>query len=325
MSCSAPPGGVRACADFFGDEAFLVISGDALTDIDLSAFVARHREAGGIATLAVKQVSDTREYGVVLHDREGRITGFQEKPNPRGGSVGSRQLRHLHLRARDLRLLPGASVRGLGAGRVPGAFGERLPFHIHEVEGLLERRWFAGRAAPGHVRRPARRAALAGRGREVCARCDRSRARASLPDSAEVDGPVWIGHDVQIGDGVRLTGPIVLGDSAQRRRGSAAARQHRSPWYQRHSGGDLDRRDRRALGNPGEFAGEMKRRGLRSDETGIGPQLRSDEKGLTGRRNIYPVEHPCKPGGQPPRRGVAWSYKRLRVKGVPDADRHQGP
>ena len=75
-------GGVRACADFFGDETFLVISGDALTDIDLGAFVARHRQAGGIATLAVKKVSDTREYGVVLHDRDGRITGFQEKPEP---------------------------------------------------------------------------------------------------------------------------------------------------------------------------------------------------------------------------------------------------
>ncbi len=76
-------GGVRGCADFFGDEPFLVISGDALTDIDLSAFAARHREAGGVATLAVKKVPDTREYGVVLHDAGGRITGFQEKPPPR--------------------------------------------------------------------------------------------------------------------------------------------------------------------------------------------------------------------------------------------------
>src|SRR5208337_3370818 len=41
-------GGVRACAPFFGEEPFLVISGDALTDIDLGALVARHREAGGI-------------------------------------------------------------------------------------------------------------------------------------------------------------------------------------------------------------------------------------------------------------------------------------
>src|SRR4029077_18125462 len=75
-------GGVRACAEFFGDQPFLVISGDALTDIDLTALVARHRDSEGIATLAVKQVADTREYGVVLHDREGRVTGFQEKPDP---------------------------------------------------------------------------------------------------------------------------------------------------------------------------------------------------------------------------------------------------
>src|SRR6202047_4399026 len=75
-------GGVRACADFFGSEPFLVISGDALTDIDLTALVSRHRESAGVATLAVKQVPDTREFGVVLHDRDGRITGFQEKPSP---------------------------------------------------------------------------------------------------------------------------------------------------------------------------------------------------------------------------------------------------
>src|SRR3712207_6803456 len=66
-------GGVRNCQDFFGGETFLIISGDALTDIDLGAFVERHRSTGGIATLAVKRVEDTREYGVVIHDEEGRI------------------------------------------------------------------------------------------------------------------------------------------------------------------------------------------------------------------------------------------------------------
>src|SRR5208282_6333928 len=49
-------GGVRNCKDFFAGETFLVISGDALTDIDVGAMAARHREAGGIGTLAVKQV-----------------------------------------------------------------------------------------------------------------------------------------------------------------------------------------------------------------------------------------------------------------------------
>src|ERR1700694_1883955 len=51
-------GGIRMCAVFRGAEPFLIISGDALTDINLNAFAARHRDTGGIATLAVKRVQD---------------------------------------------------------------------------------------------------------------------------------------------------------------------------------------------------------------------------------------------------------------------------
>src|SRR3954452_1523096 len=41
-------GGVRNCADYFGDESFLVISGDALTDLDLRRFKARHEETAAV-------------------------------------------------------------------------------------------------------------------------------------------------------------------------------------------------------------------------------------------------------------------------------------
>ena len=72
---------MRNVADFFGDDPFVIISGDALTDIDLNELVERHkrrrhRDADGQAG------ADTREYGVVLHDNDGRIPGFQEKPEP---------------------------------------------------------------------------------------------------------------------------------------------------------------------------------------------------------------------------------------------------
>ena len=78
-------GGVRNVADFLTggeDDSFLVISGDALTDIDLKALRERHASHDGIATLAVKRVPDTREYGVVIHGADGRVQGFQEKPDP---------------------------------------------------------------------------------------------------------------------------------------------------------------------------------------------------------------------------------------------------
>ena len=74
-------GGVRNAADFLGDD-FLVISGDALTDIDLTAMREFHQTHGGIATLATKRVEDTTQFGVAITDSEGRIGGFQEKPQP---------------------------------------------------------------------------------------------------------------------------------------------------------------------------------------------------------------------------------------------------
>ncbi len=157
-------GGVRNCADFFGDEAFLVISGDALTDIDLSAFVARHREAGGIATLAVKKVADTREYGVVLHDRDGRITGFQEKPDPDEALSDLGNCGIYIFEPAIFDYFPDRPFVDWANDVFPALLENDVPFHIHEIGGVLERRGLARRAAPGHLRRAAGRAAAAGRG-----------------------------------------------------------------------------------------------------------------------------------------------------------------
>ena len=73
-------GGTGAFRELFAGDTFVVVSGDGLTDIDLTQFVAAHRRNGGIATIAVKQVADPSLYGVVVHDDCDRITGFQEKP-----------------------------------------------------------------------------------------------------------------------------------------------------------------------------------------------------------------------------------------------------
>ena len=75
-------GGVGTFRSFLGDGVFVVVSGDGLTDIDLTAFVAAHRACGAIATMAVKRVDDPSFYGVVVRDDDGRVTGFQEKPGP---------------------------------------------------------------------------------------------------------------------------------------------------------------------------------------------------------------------------------------------------
>lgn len=74
-------GGVKNCADFYGDEDFLVISGDAACDIDLSELIAEHQKRRPAVTIALCPESEPLRYGLALCDREGFIRSFVEKPD----------------------------------------------------------------------------------------------------------------------------------------------------------------------------------------------------------------------------------------------------
>src|SRR5438093_932177 len=63
------------------DETFLVISGDALCDVDLSALVAFHKEKGAAVTIGLESVENPLEFGIVVVDDEGRVERFLEKPS----------------------------------------------------------------------------------------------------------------------------------------------------------------------------------------------------------------------------------------------------
>ena len=73
-------GSVKLAEDAL-DETFLVISGDALCDIDLSALVRFHQEKGASVTIALKSVENPLEFGIVVTDEDGRIERFLEKPS----------------------------------------------------------------------------------------------------------------------------------------------------------------------------------------------------------------------------------------------------
>lgn len=74
-------GGVKRCA-WFLDETFVIVSGDALTDIDLGRLVEAHRSHGALATIALKEVPDVEHFGIVITGDDQRIRSFQEKPRP---------------------------------------------------------------------------------------------------------------------------------------------------------------------------------------------------------------------------------------------------
>src|SRR5271165_4720635 len=62
------------------DERFVVISGDVLTDIDLTSVVDFHRSKSALATIALKAVEDPLEFGIVITREDGSIERFLEKP-----------------------------------------------------------------------------------------------------------------------------------------------------------------------------------------------------------------------------------------------------
>ncbi len=73
-------GSVKACRSFLGDDDFLIISGDAVCNFDLTACAAFHQEQNADATLILHRHDQPLEYGLVVTEEDGKIIRFVEKP-----------------------------------------------------------------------------------------------------------------------------------------------------------------------------------------------------------------------------------------------------
>jgi mannose-1-phosphate guanylyltransferase len=73
-------GAVKNAQEYFTDEPLVVLNGDILTDLDISAMIKMHREKRAAVTIALTRVEDPRAFGLVVLDEEGRILKFIEKP-----------------------------------------------------------------------------------------------------------------------------------------------------------------------------------------------------------------------------------------------------
>lgn len=215
-------GGVRAVSESLteGGEPFLIISGDALTDIDLTKLIERHKSAGGVATLTVKRVPDTREYGVVLHDENGRITGFQEKPEPEDALSDLGNCGIYVFSPEIFDYFPQSEFVDWAQDVFPVLLEKDVPFFIHEIDeywndvgSLKELRDGTFDALTGALE-----LGIAGTGGSESVH---SGTPGALDAAELVEGPIWVGRDVKIGDGVRLQGPVVVGDGAEIGAGAA--------------------------------------------------------------------------------------------------------
>jgi mannose-1-phosphate guanylyltransferase / phosphomannomutase len=74
-------GAVKNAEKYFGDEPLIIFNGDVLTDINISKVVNFHREKQALVTLTLTEVEDPTPFGLVLTDKDGRVTNFIEKPS----------------------------------------------------------------------------------------------------------------------------------------------------------------------------------------------------------------------------------------------------
>ena len=215
-------GGVRKVADYLGD-SFLIISGDALTDIDLRAMREFHESHDGIATLATKRVEDTTQFGVAITGADGRIQGFQEKPEASEALSDLANCGIYMFRREIFDFFPASGTSKAAGPGDPDGFADwamdvfprllegDVPFYSHEIDaywndiGNLEELWQSTRdalAGAVEVELPGELA---------------DGYRSGEPEAGEpaAAGPVLIGAGCEIGDDVRIDGPAVLGEGVR--------------------------------------------------------------------------------------------------------------
>lgn len=203
-------GGVRNVHDFLGDETFLIISGDALTDIDLSALWARHRQAGGIGTLALKKVEDPSQLGVVILGEDGRIQGFQEKPDPAEAlsDLGSCGIYVFEPEIFDH--FPEKDFVDWAQDVFPTLLDRDIPLFGHEIAEYWNDVGSHGELRQGNFD------ALTGKVRVKIDGIEISTgiwtgSSSTLEGQVLMEPPVYIGDDCTVEPDTRLTGPVVIG------------------------------------------------------------------------------------------------------------------
>lgn len=198
-------GGVRNVRDFFGSDPFVVLAADALTDIDLGALAKTHAENDWIATLAAVKVADTSEYGVIVSGADGRIQGFQEKPDPAEALSNLANCMIYVLEPEIFDYFPDKEEVDFALDVFPALLADDVPFGVHASDEY----WNDVGSLPEYLQ--GNLDVITG-AVDVTPAGELIESADGLGADVELDGPVLLGDGAQIGDGARLDGPLVIGE-----------------------------------------------------------------------------------------------------------------
>lgn len=194
------------------DSTFLVISGDSITDFDLTSAIEFHKAKKSKATLVLAKVPNPIEFGVVIISPQGRIRRFLEKPSTSEIFSDTVNTGTYILEPEVLDYLPANQECDFSKDLFPLLLEKDEPMYGYVANGY----W----CDVGHLEayREAQYDALAGRVRLEFPYEERSRGmwvgqNTYLDPSAKIEAPVLIGHNCRIGPRVQIEAGTIVGDN----------------------------------------------------------------------------------------------------------------
>ena len=186
-------GSVKNAEPFLSkDEPFLIISGDALTDINLQDVINFHEEHNAVVTITLYRVPNPLEYGVIITDPDGRITQFQEKPS--WGEVISDTVNT------GIYVVDPSVLSLIEPGKPVDWSKDVFPKLLEEGKPMY------GRVASGYW------CDIGNVQEYMRASFDLLAGKVDLgPLGEHIGGNIWVGENVEIAPDAQLYGPIYLG------------------------------------------------------------------------------------------------------------------
>jgi mannose-1-phosphate guanylyltransferase len=198
-------GAIRFAEDMLADR-FLVLNGDILCDLDLTALVAQHESTGARATIALYPVADPTGYGLIHRHEDGEITEFLEKPEPEQIDTDEINAGAYLLERSVLDEIPPERAVSIESEVFPrligkGLYGIRLEGYWIDIgtpERFLEANWdILERRVETAVADQLDDATMVGPGSEVS-------------PAAELKSPCVVGRDCRIGSGAVIERSVLL-------------------------------------------------------------------------------------------------------------------
>jgi mannose-1-phosphate guanylyltransferase/phosphomannomutase len=205
-------GSVKLAEEYLEGERLFVISGDALTDCDLTRVLEYHEQKGAEATMVLKSVENPLDFGIVITEEDGRISRFLEKPA--WGQVFSDTVNTgiYILEPSVLDEIPSEGEYDFSKELFPKLLEEERPLYGYVTEDY----WEDIGTLEQYMR--AQRDVLDGKMKGVRPPGTRLRENVYVGERAQVDdeeleGPVVIGENVRVGEGAEISPYSVIADN----------------------------------------------------------------------------------------------------------------